>query len=192
MGSVGYRFGVSDEEVAGFAERGDTQAFGELVRRYETRLLRYARRFLLRADAEDAVQEAFLKAYANIRSFDTRRRFSPWIYRIAHNEFVNVLKRRGVETVPVFDFDTLFPHLVSRDKPEDQAERAELRRLLDNSLQALNVKYRAPLVLYYFEELEYKDIADVLGVPIATVGVRLRRGRNALRKLVEKNTHHTA
>jgi RNA polymerase sigma-70 factor (ECF subfamily) len=174
----------TDEEIAKDVQGGNSSAFAELLDRYEAKLLRYGRRFLrAEDDVRDAVQESFIKTYVNIQSFDLSRRFSPWIYRIAHNEFVNALKRRR-ETVSLSEFDTLFPHPVAKEQSDDQATAAELRRLLDSGLTKLDSKYREPLVLYYFEEMDYKEIAEVLHIPVATVGVRLKRGREALLKEV--------
>jgi RNA polymerase sigma-70 factor (ECF subfamily) len=175
----------TDEEIAKSVQGGDASAFGILMDRYEEKLLRYGRRFLREDDdVRDAVQESFIKAYVNIQSFDLSRRFSPWIYRIAHNEFVNALKKRK-ETVSLSDLDAIFPQPVAKEAAGDTAEAAELRRLLDGGLQKLDAKYREPLVLYYYEDMDYKEIADVLHIPVATVGVRLKRGREALFKEVK-------
>lgn len=181
----------TDEEVAKLVQRGDTESFGVLVQRYEQKMLRYARRFLFGThDSEDVVQEVFLKAYVNIQSFDASRRFSPWLYRIAHNEFVNALKKKRGEAVPFFDPDTLFPHPVSPSRADDELSAKELREMLDQGLQQLDSLYREPLVLYYFEELSYQEIAEVLHLPVSTVGVRLSRGRAAIAKVIsEQHTY---
>ena len=178
----------SDEEIAALVQEGDGKSFGILAERYEKKLMRYARRFLFRyADAEDLVQDVLIKAYMNIQSFDTKRRFSPWIYRIAHNEFINAIKKYGREPISLFDVDALFPHLVLRNTNEKEFEEKELKRMLESGLKDLDPKYREPLVLYHFEELEYREIAEVLRVPIATVGVRIKRGRETLKKLLENH-----
>ncbi len=175
----------TDEQIAQEVQKGNGAAFGELIDRYNAKLLRYGHRFLREDDdVQDAVQETFIKAYANIQSFDIARRFSPWIYRIAHNEFVNALKKRGKETVSLSDFDTFFPHPVAKETADDGAHAEELHHLLDGGLAKLDPKYREPLVLYYYEDLDYKEIADVLRIPVATVGVRLKRGKEALLKEV--------
>ncbi|MDD5109735.1 MAG: sigma-70 family RNA polymerase sigma factor [Patescibacteria group bacterium] len=176
----------TDEDIAIQVQRGDGQAFGILVERYESKMLRYARRFLFGyEDAEDTVQEAFLKAYVNIRSFDPKRKFSPWLYRIAHNEFINTIKRKRREPIPFFDPDVLFPHPHSRDHADRDVIANDLKTTLHSSLQRLPPKYREPLVLYYFEELDYREIAEILRIPASTVGVRLKRGRSALRKIYD-------
>ena len=112
----------NDEEVATQVQKGDIESFRVLVERYEPKMTRYAKRFFFDGDeGKDLVQEVFIKAYVNIQSFDASRRFSPWIYRIAHNEFVNNIKKRQKErnNVSIFDFDLLFPHLIAKETADD-------------------------------------------------------------------------
>lgn len=175
---------VSDELLVASAQSGDVAAFGTLVERYEPRMFRYARKFLQgHEDIQDLVQEVFIKAYTNLQSFDTSRRFSPWLYRIAHNEFVNALKRRVRLPFTLGDIDTILPQLSYTPDTLGDIDRAALIASLHTSLGQLDPRYREPLILYYLEELSYREIADVLGVPVATVGVRLKRGRTALQNL---------
>lgn len=178
---------ISDEAIAAQVQHGDSQAFGLLVERYEAKMLRYAKRFLFGyEDAEDVVQDVFIRAYVNIQSFDTRRRFSSWLYRVAHNLFINAIKKKGREPLTLFDPDTLFPHPVAKERADTAIHEQELRQALEGSLQQLSPKYREPLVLYYFEELDYRTIAEVLQIPVSTVGVRLNRGRSLLKKFLAK------
>lgn len=177
----------TDEQLVERVLSGSTELFAELVRRYEQKLLRYGRRFLSgREDIEDMVQEVFLKAYQNLRSFDRNRRFSPWIYRIAHNAFVNEMRRATRHPVVTFDADILLPNRV-QDSPEDEHDRAAMREVMRGFLGQLDAKYREPLVLYYFEEMSYAMISDILHLPVSTVGVRINRGRTALKRLL--NSH---
>lgn len=178
----------TDEEIALMIQDGDKELFGMLVERYEQKLLRYASKFLSRnsADAEDAVQESFLKAYANIQSFDAMRKFSPWIYRITHNQIINSLKKRGREPTVFFDYDTFFPSFASKDKTDDEINRKELKEMIDSCLNKLEQKYREPMVLYYIEEFNYKEIADIMHIPMSTVGIRLKRGKEAMKKIYDK------
>jgi RNA polymerase sigma-70 factor, ECF subfamily len=181
---------LNDEEVALQVQGGDIEAFRVLVERYEPKMTRYARRFFFEGDeGKDVVQEVFIKAYVNIKSFDATRRFSPWIYRIAHNEFVNGIKKRQKdrENISIFDFDVLFPHLAAKDTTDESFSRDELKKMLDSSLDTLGQKYREPLVLYYFDDMDYREIADILHIPVSTVGVRLQRGRAMLKKIVKKD-----
>lgn len=177
----------TDEKIAREVQGGSIEAFGALVERYEEKMSRYARKFLLCGeDGKDVVQEVFLKAYANINGFDSSKRFSPWIYRIAHNEFINAIRKRSATPPSFFDPDLLFPHPAAEETAESEIERRELARLLDIGLGALPAKYREPLVLHYFENMDYKEIADVLEIPVGTVGIRLMRGRALLKKTLEE------
>jgi RNA polymerase sigma-70 factor (ECF subfamily) len=179
----------NDEEVAAQVQKGDIESFRILVERYEPKMTRYAKRFFFDGDeGKDLVQEVFIKTYVNIKSFDTSRRFSPWIYRIAHNEFVNNIKKRQKEreNTSIFDFDVLFPHLVAKETADDGFNKAEVKHMLEQALNTLSEKYKEPLVLYYFEDMDYREIADILHIPISTVGVRLQRGRAMLKKIVKE------
>lgn len=175
---------LPDETIARQVQNGDIQAFKTLVERYEPKMLRYASRFVFGyEDARDAVQDVFIKAYRNIQSFDPDRRFSPWIYRIAHNELINLIKKKGREPISFFDPDTLFPHPATETTPQDDIEEKELRNALEHLLGKLDPKYREPLVLYYFESMDYQQISEIMRIPSSTVGIRLKRGREQLRAL---------
>jgi len=147
---------ISDEIIVGRVQSGDADEFASLMDRYEKKITRYGKKFLSQPDdIKDIVQEIFTKAYVNIKSFDCKRKFSPWIYRIAHNEFVNALKKKKSEKLSFVDFDLFFPHPAAKEAADSDIERADLRRLLDGYIEKLPVKYREPLILYYFEEMGY-------------------------------------
>lgn len=178
----------TDESIAQKVQAGDTEAFSLLVDRYEPKISRYARKFLLRGeDAKDIVQEVFIKTYVNIQSFDPRQRFSPWIYRIAHNEFINAIRKRERGPTFFFDLDTLFPQPIAPDTADGEAQKEEIKKMLDQSLGELSPLYREPLVLFYYEDKDYNEIADILHLPVPTVSSRLRRGRMKLKECIEKN-----
>ena len=181
----------TDEQIAVRVQAGEQEAFGELISRYSAKLSRYARKFLFDTeDAADVIQDVFIKAYENIQSFDATRRFSPWIYRIAHNEFVNALKKRKASrTVFTFDIDTLMPHLTATDTADSAALERDVRAGLEAHLKNLAPKYREPLILYYLEDMDYKEISDILQIPISTVGVRLGRARRMLQKVAGTDTN---
>ncbi len=178
---------LTDEQVVRMVQSGKVESFGILVKRYQAKMLRYARKFLFNYhDIEDLVQEVFIKAYTNIQSFDASRKFSSWLYRIAHNQFINAIKKKGKEAVPFFDLDILLPRSISKENADKNINQRELRQILNKCLEKLDIKYREPLVLYYFEELSYKEITDVLHIPMATVGIRLKRGKEIMKNLYEK------
>ncbi len=173
---------LTDRELVA-ASLADSSAYSGIVERYQAPLLRYIRRLGCRSqdDAEDILQETFIKAYLNLNGFDPDLKFSSWIYRIAHNEFINTLKKKKMEVSFFFETDIFFPHPVSSEKTEEQAERKIFAETLDKCLTSLSPKYREPLVLYYFEELDYKEISDIAQIPVSTVGVRLKRGKEMLK-----------
>jgi len=178
---------ATDETIARRVQEGDVEAFALLMQRYEKKITRYARKFLSHPDdVKDIVQEVFVKTYVNIKSFDAKRRFSPWIYRVAHNEFVNALKKKKSEKISFIDFDFFFPHPIAKETADMDVDRAELRRVLDGYIEKMPVKYREPLILYYFEEMSYREIADVLRLPVSTVGIRLQRGKSLLKKSINR------
>lgn len=174
----------TDEEIAASVQQGDADAFGELITRYEEKLTRYGRRFLSNPqDIEDLVQDVMIKTYTNIQSFNTDMRFSPWIYRIAHNTFVNALKKQSRFGYNVFDVDTILPQLKASERADEFALSSELSAEMELYLNQLDPKYREPLVLFFYEELSYQEISDVLHIPVTTVGVRINRAKEKLRKL---------
>ena len=177
----------TDEAIARLVQAGDMESFGILVKSYEAKMMRYAKKFLFGyEDAEDIVQEVFIKAYANIQGFDASKKFSSWLYRIAHNEFINAIKKKGRKHLPFLNLDTLFPRPASKETADGEINKQESRQMLDKCLGKLDSKYHEPLVLYYFEELSYKEIADVLHIPIATVGIRLKRGKEIIKSFYGK------
>lgn len=177
----------ADEIIALAVQAGDIEAFGELVARYEDKLKRYARKFLAREEEiEDLVQDVFIKAYTNINSFDIKLRFSPWIYRIAHNTFVNELKRKSRYGFDFFEADVLLPLLPAPERADDYVLSDELRVEIDKSLKSLPPKYREVIILHYFEDLSYQEISDILKIPVTTVGVRMTRARAKLKKEIKQ------
>lgn len=175
----------TDEELAIEVQNQKIKAFEVLVSRYEDKLLRYGRRFLFnREGIQDAVQEVFIKTFVNIKSFDPKQRFSSWIYRIAHNEFINIIKQEKRKPFTLFDADTIFT-LSSGDDTLSQIEKKEAGAEVRKYLDKLPIKYREPVILYYFEEKDYREISDIMGIPVSTVGVRLKRARSMIKKYYE-------
>ncbi len=178
---------LTDEEAARLVQAGHSDQYGLLIERYEGKLKRYGRKFLMwDEDIEDLVQDVFIKAYQNMQSFDATQRFSPWVYRIAHNTFVSELKRRSRNPLVYMSFDTLALFGDHHDEHLAQSEAAATKERIECGMERLSPQYREVLVLYYIEEMSYKDIATVLHTPQSTVGVRLRRAREALKKEYEK------
>ncbi|HEV8677401.1 MAG TPA: RNA polymerase sigma factor [Candidatus Paceibacterota bacterium] len=185
---------MTDEDAARLVQKGDRERFGILVERYEEKLLRYGRKFLSRSeDIEDIVQEVFMSCYQNLQSFDTTQKFSPWIYRIAHNAFVNGLRKQKRSPLVFVDFDALLAHPVYEDPVPLEREQTEVKKMIEKCLDTLSPKYREVLALYYLEELSYKEISDIIQVPTGTVGIRIKRAKEALKTAYEElNPDHGA
>jgi RNA polymerase sigma-70 factor, ECF subfamily len=183
---------TKDEEIVALITSGDKELFGELIDRYESKLTRYVKRFTQQTeDVSDIIQIVFIKAYTNLQSFDTSRSFNSWIYRIAHNESVTFLKKQSNGKVSFIDFDTFFPHPFAKEEADDETLKREMREMLETSLSGISPKYREVLILYYYEELSYQEIADVLHIPTATVGVRIKRGKESLEKMLVNNHYQS-
>jgi len=175
---------VDDAELVASARAGDSQAFATLVGRYEARIARLVRGMVQERDTEDVTQEAFLKAYGKLSSFDGRSSFYTWIFRIAANTAMDWRKRErrrmhaplpegpeGEDRVPSAD---LGPHAA--------ATRRELARKIDEAIEALPDKYHEILVMREIEGLPYDEIAKRLGTSKGTVESRLFRARERLRE----------
>ena len=175
----------TDEQIADLVQKGQQELFGILMDRYERKLFSYGRKFLTgQENIEDVVQEVFIKTYQNIKSFDLKQKFSSWIYRIAHNTFVNALRKHSKSPLRFFDFDTFTAHPVYEDGMPAENEQKRIGELVDQGLEKLSPEYREIIILYFIENLSYKEIADVLHIPIGTVSVRLLRAKKMLKKYV--------
>ena len=158
--------------------QGDRAAFGAIVDRYQRVLFTVAVRMLgNRDDANDATQNAFVKAYQHLRSFDPGRRFFSWIYRILVNECQNAMRdRRPGEPIP--------PDLAGGNTPADALDAEERRRRVQSAIVALPSDYREVIVLRHFGELSYDEIAEALGVTSEIVKSRLHIARQRLSRML--------
>ena len=169
------------------ARKGDQAAFEELVRLYEKRVLALTQRMCKNPeDAAEAAQEAFFAAWRGLKNFRGDSSFSTWIYRLASNACVDLLRREGKrQTAVSLDDEELNLDLPSPlPSPQEEAERQELRERIEAGLQALPPEYRAALVLREIQQLRYDEIGQVLNVDIGTVKSRINRGRKKLRSFL--------
>lgn len=177
---------ISDEELALHMQRNDGKGIEALVERYQGALLRYTRRLLGDPElAEDAVQNTFISAYSNINSYDPRRPFSPWIYRIAHNKAISEI--RAHKTLGTIEEARDIPDPKDATIMAGELDQESLRRVLERHLGSLPLKYREPLLLRFFEERTYEEISDILRIPKSTVGVRIKRALERLKIKVDNN-----
>ena len=184
-----------DAHLVGRARGGDVGAFEELVRRHHRRIYRAALAVTgNEADAEDAAQVAFVKAFNAIDGFERHARFTTWLTRIAINEALSrVRARRPAENLPLDETDDAFrPSITGAwpDNPEQLYERREMKRTIERALSDMPVKYRMAVLLRDVEQLSTSDAASALGVPIPTLKKHLLRGRLLLREALAP--HFTA
>jgi RNA polymerase sigma-70 factor, ECF subfamily len=186
---------ASDDEhlLVAAAKRGETNAFEELVRRYEGRIFRLTQNITQnREDAEDAMQEAFLKAYAHLDGFQGDSRFYTWLVRIAANEALMRLRKRKPGQIsldePVQGETDLMPRELEDwgPSPEQRYAQSELREILSAFIEKLEPEYRIVLVLREIEELSTEETAEALGISIPAVKSRLLRGRLKLREKLSR------
>ena len=173
----------TDEELARLVQSGNLDAFAMLVDRYQGKIERYAKKFVYdKDDIQDVIQDIFTKVYINIQTFDIKRKFSPWIYRIAHNELVNLLGKKKRAALPLFNIDVFFPrHLLNENSSRQELERKSMKDVVSKCLNKLEEKYREPVILFYLEEMDYKEISDIMQIPVSTVGTRINRAKKMMK-----------
>lgn len=191
-----------DEALAAAARQGDADAFAALVQRYAGRLLdKMARITGDGQESEDLVQEAFLRAYRSLPQYRPELPFRPWLYRISTNLALDWCRRRerrrraGLAAPPVgrgqgdgesrddggrwWEEAGVGPQGAA-PTPEEEVEARDRSRLVRRAVTALPPRYRAAVVLHYYHELSYKEVAEVLGISHRTVGTRLYRAKQML------------
>jgi len=164
------------------ARKGDQQAFGELIRLHQHAVYNLAYRMLgERGEAEDAAQETFLRAYSNLNRYDADRPFRTWLLSIASNHCIDRLRKRRLTWLSIDEPLPAHPALNSDEvEPEDAVISNERTQLIQQMLHDLSPEYRAAVVLRYWYDLSYTEIADVLNTTESAVKSRLFRARQAL------------
>jgi len=165
-----------------------------LVRRYEPWLFRYVSRIsnVSRDEAEDVLQDVFIKVYKNLNGFDPELKFSSWIYRITHNEVIsNYRKYKNKVKVVSFDKDTEFvKSLADEFDIEQDLNLVELKDKVLNILNKMSIKYRDVLVLRFLEGKSYREISDILKKPDGTVATLINRAKKEFLKILGKEQNH--
>ena len=185
----------TDAELAARAASGDHDAFRRIMRRHNRLLFRTARSILKSdAESEDALQEAYLSAWRGLRHFRSEARLSTWLVRIVINESLGRLRRRGADVIPFdacADAPDVSPETWMEDepdrRPEHQAMRAEMRRLMEARIDLLPDAFRSVFMLRAVEEMSVEEVAVALDLPEATVRSRFFRARGLLREGLARN-----
>ncbi len=177
----------ADEQLVELALENE-QAFAEIIDRYESRLRRYIRRISAfgEEEVEELLQDTFLAVWKNIRGFDGRVKFSSWVYRIAHNQTISLFRKfktrgqdKAVELTPELYLPTSEDFVENFDAQINAA-------MIQTALHELPEKYREVLILRFFEDLSYDEIADILKCPIGTVSTLVARARKKLRVVIQR------
>ncbi len=182
--------GFNETALVARAKSGDMGAFSELVKHYDRRVFRMAKQITQNDDdAEDVLQETFLKAYTHLDDFQGNSKFYTWLVRIAVNEaLMKLRKRRSDRTVPLDEpIDTGEDEVVREiavwdENPEQQYSRDELGVILDEAIQSLKPAYRTVFILRDIEEMSIEETAEALDLSISAVKSRLLRARLQLRE----------
>ncbi|GJM43737.1 MAG: RNA polymerase sigma factor [Gemmatimonadota bacterium] len=172
-----------DRDLVVLSKRGDRAAFATLVQRYQRRVFALGLRYFRNdADADDLVQETFLRAWRALDRFEEDRPLAPWLFRIAANWALTQIegrKRRPSE-------ELTDEHHWQGPSPEEHTDASRLRREVNRALSELPEDQRVVLHLRAAEGLSYREIADTLDVPIGTVMSRLGRARETMRRKVKR------
>lgn len=171
---------LSDEEIVKIAREKDKDLYAEIIKRYKAKLSHYLQKFTRNRDElDDILQVVFLKAYKNLYGFNIDKRFSPWIYRIAHNEALNQIKKNknqiNLDSVEYKILDEEAHIFLKLDKDF-------VKKSVNNALSKLSNKYRDPIILFYLEGNSYEEISDILRINKNTVGVLIMRGKEKLKE----------
>ncbi|KIL37998.1 RNA polymerase subunit sigma-24 [Gordoniibacillus kamchatkensis] len=182
-----------ETRLAKLARAGDRDAFEELVQLYKDKIYHLAYRMLgNRQEAEDAVQETFLRVYMNLERYDEQQKFSTWIFRIGTNLCIDRLRKKK----PNYSLDAELPEgeggdwysmLPSEDAtPEDRVIVSETQRQIHRAIETMPDKYKSVVILKYLQDMSLQEIGEVLDMPVTTVKTRVHRGREFLRQQLEK------
>ncbi len=172
---------TSDSDLVKKIVAGDHDLFENIMERYEAKIFRYVRSLIKDENkSADIVQETFIKSYVNLNSFNPELKFSSWLYRIAHNETINEIKKYKKEISLPDDFD-----IESGEDIEENLITKELGEHVTGCLTRLPVIYSEPLILFYLNEKSYEEISDILRIPMGTVAIRISRAKKLMKNICQ-------
>jgi RNA polymerase sigma-70 factor (ECF subfamily) len=181
---------LSDEQLIAEIRAGNRRRYTTLVDRHKDRAMTLAYRLTgNRQDAEELVQDAFVRAFRALDQFRGESRFSTWLYRVVYNTcMTRVTRRRGKPERVEMEEDEMERMFVDAESPStlERLEERELQALIEKEIQSLPEKYRAVVTLFYLEDTSYEDIAAILDAPLGTVKTNLFRARSILKERVTR------
>lgn len=177
-------FDVEDKNIVSKVIDGDIDAYEKIMSRYEAKLHRYVVYLIHNHTvADDVVQETFIKTYKSLRSFNSKYKFSSWIYRIAHNEAMNTVKKIRYSSGD--DINEL-PDIEYNQQIEKLVDNKIIKGHINDCLAKIDTKYREIVQLVYLEGMKYEEVSDILHIPSSTVGVWLSRAKKKLKDVCSK------
>ena len=169
------------------ARNGDKRAFSQLVDAYQRPVFNLTYRVLGNLEeAQDAAQESFLRAWSRLDQYDPAHKFSTWLFSIANHHCIDRLRRRKTTQVSIDDNPVLQNLEVETPRPDQQAMASEQSAELQALINQLDPDYRTPLVLLYWEDQSYEEIAATMGLTVSAVKSRLFRARQKVAELIQK------
>lgn len=180
---------LRDEEILAQVVQGDSQAYRELVVRHQSLIFTLCLKMLGdREEAQDAAQEVFFQAYQSLRDYQGGAAFRSWLYKIACNKCLDIrrkkARRASIASISPLQEDA--PTQSSEPTPEEHLVQSEAHSELKNAVDSLPEKYRDVVVLYHYQHLSYKEIAEFLGIEPKSVETRMSRAKKMLRDLLRK------
>jgi RNA polymerase sigma-70 factor, ECF subfamily len=180
----------SDQELVQ-ASLKNADNFAHLIDRYEKQLFVYIKRLIKSSnqEAQDILQEVFIKIYQNLNGFDQSLKFSSWVYRITYNHTISYFRKnkKSLETLSLEDNETIFEKLSSDSdlvhSTEQKIQKSQIKKLL----KSLDKKYRDVLILKYLEDKDYSEIANILKKPMGTIATLINRAKAKFKKLLIEN-----
>ncbi|MEK7248789.1 MAG: sigma-70 family RNA polymerase sigma factor [Bacteroidota bacterium] len=181
--------GATDNEIIERIRAGDSRKYALLVNRHKDKAFTLAVRLVGdRREAEEVVQDGFMRAYRNLEQFRGDAKFSTWFYRIVYNLCMTKVSRRRwqPEIVDVHRGEMSDNVFVDKDEIgfDERLENEELNQIVVDEVNLLPEKYRTPITLFYLQEMSYEEMTEVMNLPLGTVKTNLFRGRNLLRERV--------
>ncbi len=173
---------LSDEQIVEKVTHVDKDFYAIIVKRYKDKLIRYANSIIKDTDKSvDIVQISLIKAYIDLKGFNTKKKFSSWMYRIVHNEALNLIKKHYKEVLWIEDLD-----FSSDEDIEENFAQNEVISMVGKCLKDIPLLYSEVLSLYYIEEKSHREISDILKIPMGTVAIRISRGKQIMKKICQK------
>lgn len=178
---------LSDQEIIDSVRRGNDSDYSIIVDKYKNKAFSMLKRMLKNEfDAEEVLQDCFLKAYNSLSTFKGEAKFSTWFYRIVYNTALTKLssKKRKTES----EMTSVEDHFnLESDYGSDEIEKTDLNKFIHNIVGKLPERYEAIITMFYLNEMSIDEISEVMGISVSNTKVMLHRSRNSLRDLIFKN-----